>query len=311
VEEEEEQVQDVEEKGIYEFLNEIFDLIDEGYHETPRWDKKLEKLYLYNKIGQSKSFDLSSFSREEQMRIHEKAKEYARKRREELKEEEKLRKLKQQKELKEESKRGNKAKSKKSDYQQAGTGRRITLEELDRSHAKIVKHITERVGWFADVLNEVGFYATLIAMQYAKVPINEIYDRIVDFSDPYEFVDFVRTNLNALFEAKEEARAIVELRKKVDALELKAIALEEIINELKNQRDQATLALYAAVSTMDEDQLRQFIMNLMVAQFGLGVKMPNIYNMNVGGVSGGTGGVVSEGNSEEEGDTTGAGTTAS
>lgn len=254
MEEEGEQVQGVEEKGIYEFLNEIFELIDKGYHETPRWDKKLEKLYLYNEIGQGKSFDLSSFSIEEQMEIHERAKEYAKKRRDEIKEE-KLKKFKQRREVEESE---DKAKNKKSKYQQTGTGRRITLEELDRSHAKIVKHITERVGWFADVLNEIGFYATLIAMQYAKVPINQLYDRIVNFSDPYEFVAFVRENLNALFEAKEEANVIVELRKKIDALDLKAAILEEVIDQLKQQRDQAIMALYAAVSIMDEEQRAEF-----------------------------------------------------
>ena len=300
IEEDEEEIENgSREPTTYEVLDKIFSAVEEGYYSSVKFYKGT--LYLYNDSSDSRKFDLSMFDKKQQLAIKNRVLAYAKKVRK------KARRSRSTSVEPEKEKRHGK----KESTVQAGVGRRVTLEELDRSHAKIVKHITERVGWFADVLNEVGFYATLIAMQYAKVPINEIYDRIVDFSDPYEFVDFVRTNLNALFEAKEEARAIVELRKKIDALELKAIALEEIINELRNQRDQATLALYAAVSTMDEDQLRQFIMNLMVAQFGLGVKMPNIYNMNVGGVSGGTGGVVSEGNSEEEGDTTGAGTTAS
>ncbi|MCD6101417.1 MAG: hypothetical protein J7K33_12660 [Candidatus Marinimicrobia bacterium] len=118
--------------------------------------------------------------------------------------------------------------------------------------------MTERIGWFAEVLNEVGFYATLIAMQYAKIPINEIYNRIVDFSDPYEFVAFVRDTLNALLEAKEEANIIAELRKKVDALDLKAAVLEEIIDQLKQQRDQAIMALYTALSIINEEQQLEF-----------------------------------------------------
>ncbi|RLF83586.1 hypothetical protein DRN44_00540 [Thermococci archaeon] len=118
--------------------------------------------------------------------------------------------------------------------------------------------MTERMSWFTDVLNEVGFYATLIVMQYAKVPVNEIYDRILDFSDPHEFVAFVRDTLNALLEAKEEANIIAKLRKKVDALELKVAVLEEIIYQLKQQRDKAIMALYTALSMMDEEQLRDF-----------------------------------------------------
>ncbi|MCD6101418.1 MAG: hypothetical protein J7K33_12665 [Candidatus Marinimicrobia bacterium] len=53
---------------------------------------------IYNEIGQSKSFDSSSFSKEEQGETHERAKEYAGKRRDEIKEE-KLKKSKKRKKL--------------------------------------------------------------------------------------------------------------------------------------------------------------------------------------------------------------------
>jgi len=51
---------------------------------------------IYNEIGQSKSFDLSSFSKKEQKRTHKRAKEYAGKRRDEIKEK-KLKKSKKRK----------------------------------------------------------------------------------------------------------------------------------------------------------------------------------------------------------------------
>jgi len=284
-----------EEKGIYEVLDDVFALIEQGFHRTPKF--AAGKLYLYNELGENKVIDLSSFSKEEQKKIHEKARKYAKQVRDELRRLEKQERVEQEKEKEEKKKE---KRTRESSYQQAGTGRKITLEALDRSHAKLVQNITERVSWFADVLNEIGFYATLIAMQQAKVPPAELYDRILDFKDPQEFADFVREHLVALLEAKEEAQKIIEYRKKLDVMDAKLAMLEEIIEQLKQQRDQATIALYAAVSTMDEEQLRNFVLNLMVAQYGLGVKAPNLYN--IGGVEvGGAGRADGEGISEEEG----------
>jgi len=290
-------LEEEEERGVYEILDEIFTLIEQGYYMYPRLIAN--KLYLYNELNESKVVDLSDFSKEEQKEIHEKAKKYAKQIRDELRRLEKQEKAEQEKEEKKKEKR-----ARDGSYQQAGTGRKITLEALDRSHAKIVQNITERVSWFADVLNEIGFYATLIAMQQAKVPPEELYDRIVDFRDPQEFVDFVKDHLVALLEAKEEAQKIIEYRKKLDVMDAKLALLEEVIEQLRQQRDQATIALYAAVSTMDEEQLRNFIMNLMVSQYGLSVKLPNVpvnnINMNIGGVEVGAGRADGEGVSEEE-----------
>ena len=269
-----------EEKGVYEVLDEVFALIEQGYHKTPKF--AAGKLYLYDELGENEVIDLSSFSKKEQKRIHEKAREYAKQVRDELRRLEKLEKLEQEKEEKEEKKE----KKRGGSYQQAGTGRKVTLEALDRSHAKIVQNVTERVTWFADVLNEIGFYATLLAMQVAKVPPEELYTKVAEFKDPQSFIAFVREYLNALFEAKEEAQEIVKYRNKLDVMDMKLALLEEVIEQLKQQRDQATIALYAAVSTMDEEQLRNFVLNMMVAQYGLGVKVPNLYNnMNIDNAS--------------------------
>lgn len=288
-----------EEKSVYEVLDDVFALIEQGFHRTPKL--AANKLYLYNELGENKVIDLSSFSKEEQKAIHEKARKYAKQVRDELRRLEKQERAEQSEEKEEKKKE---KRTRESSYQQAGTGRKITLEALDRSHAKLVQNITERVSWFADVLNEIGFYATLIAMQQAKVPPDELYDRIIDFRDPQEFADFVREHLVALLEAKEEAQKIIEYRKKLDAMDMKLALLEEIIEQLKQQRDQATIALYAAVSTMDEEQLRNFVLNLMVAQYGLGVKAPNLCNnvniANVGGVEVGAGRADGEGAGKEE-----------
>jgi hypothetical protein len=284
------------EKTTWEILDEVFDAIEQGYSKKVKL--AAGRLYLYNELGESKVFDLRHLDTKTQRTVKQKAQEYAKKVRE------MARAIEAEESRGEEDRKPGEEK-KRSGGERAGIGRRYTLEALDRSHAKIVRNITERVEWFADVLHEVGFYATLIAMQEAKVPPEELYDKILEFSNPGEFARFVKDHLVALLEAKDDAQKIIELKRRLEAMDLKLAILEEAIEEIKRQRDQATIALYAAVSTMDEEQLRQFVLNLMVAQYGLSVKLPNVpnsVNMNVvGGVEVGAGATNGEGVGEKEG----------
>jgi len=177
----------------------------------------------------------------------------------------------------------------------AGTGRKHTLEALDRSHAEIVRRVTERVSWFADVLDEIGFYATIIAMQYAKVKPDELYDRVVEFKDPEEFSKFVKDQLNALFQAKEDARALIELRNKLNAMDIKLCLIQEAYDHVVRQKDELARMVQDMISLMCEDCLREYYRREFMTRFGQAIMMR-------GGEKGGAGRADSESNSEEERD---------
>jgi hypothetical protein len=238
--------------------------------------------------GESESIKIAYFTDEEKKELKRQLQEYARRVREELREQEKL-----ERSTEEESKKRGRS----SGSTTAGTGRRFTLEALDRSHAKIVRNLTEATGWFADVLNEVGFYAVIIAMQHAKVPPEELYERVVQFKDPAEFSRFVKDHLAALFEASEDAHALIELRKQLDVLDAKLVLLKEAFNNIKNQRDETLMMLQTATASMCDECLKRFMLAWMSVKYGLSVRM--------GGVE--FGGTVGEGSGEEEGDTRGRG----
>ena len=177
----------------------------------------------------------------------------------------------------------------------AGTGRKHTLEALDKSHAEIVRRVTERVSWFADVLDEIGFYATIIAMQYAKVKPDELYDRVVEFKDPREFSEFVKDQLNALFQAKEDARALMELRNKLNAMDIKLCLIQEAYDHVVRQKDELARMVQDMISLMCEDCLREYYRREFMTRFGQAIIMK-------GGEKGGAGRADSESNSEEERD---------
>lgn len=257
------------------YLEDVFAIIDRGYWKTPKLQKGW--LYLYNDSGESERINLQIFNEEDQKEIHRQAKEYARRVRQQMKE--KVKRQEQQEERR----------------QVVGTGRRYTLEMLDKSHAKIVRNLTETTGWFADVLHEIGFYATIIAMQHAKVPPEQLYEQVVKFKDPSEFSSYVKDHLTALLEATEDAKVLTELRSQLDLMDAKLLLLKEAYHRLKNQRDELTMMLHTATASMCDSCMKRFILSWMSVKYGLSVR---------GGVNGGT---VSEDSSKEERDTGGGG----
>ena len=137
-------------------------------------------------------------------------------------------------------------------------GKRYTLEALDRSHAKIVRNLTETISWFSDVLHDVGFYATIVAMQHAKINEDELYDKIKQFKNPDEFINFVREHLTALLELSKEAEKLLELKNELNKMDTKLLILKEAYNNLKSKNDELLFLLNVATMCMCYTCLKRF-----------------------------------------------------
>jgi len=236
-----------------EVIEEIQRAVDEGYYMTPHFVRQI--LYLKDPEGKLHKIDLRHLDKEKANKIREYARDYAA------------------------AYRINNGLAKHphrtalKQRQSSLTGKKKTLEALDESHAKIVTNLTEATGWFADVLAEVGFYATIVAMQHAKVPPEELYETIVRFKDPEEFAEFVKNHLTALLEAKEDAHALVSLRKALDRMEAKVIILEEALERLKAQRDEAILMVHTATAAMCDECLKRFMTAWIATKYGLSARV--------------------------------------
>lgn len=84
---------------------------------------------------------------------------------------------------------------------------------------------------------DVGFYSTMIALQYAKVDPNEIEQRVAQFKDAKEFANFVKRYLSALYQASADAAKILELedknrelKERMKKLEAENVYLEYLLN---------------------------------------------------------------------------------
>ena len=133
------------------------------------------------------------------------------------------------------------------------------LRVLDEGYASSLKHLTTKLDWFSEVMMEIGFSSTMMALQAAQLNINEAFERIPGFrDDPQVFIEFVDRYLSALWKAKDEAVAIVALEEDLEKARLKLYMALQAIENVKNQRNEYYIKARMAMSCMDEAGLRKF-----------------------------------------------------
>ncbi len=135
---------------------------------------------------------------------------------------------------KEETKKPKREEKERAEH--VGVGKRITLEALDRTQAKVASRLLENVSWFSEAVHNIGFYSTIIALQYAKVDPNEIEQRITQFKDAEEFASFVKKQLSELYsKGGEKARKLLELEEKRRRLEAENAYVFYLTNKIARQ----------------------------------------------------------------------------
>jgi len=150
-------------------------------------------------------------------------------------------------------------KNEKSEKEKKTTVITAPVRILDRSYAEILTHLTSKLDWFGEVMMQVGFTSTMIALQSANVNISESFERIEEFRDnPKAFVEYIDRYLSALWKAKEHAQDIVELEQERDKLALKLYLALTALENLKKQRDDYFMKARVAISSMCPECLRRY-----------------------------------------------------
>jgi len=162
-------------------------------------------------------------------------------------------------EKKEKGKGKSGEKSEKSEKEKKTTVITAPVRILDKSYAEILTHLTSKLDWFGEVMMQVGFTSTMIALQSANVSVSESFERIEEFRDnPQAFIRYIDRYLSALWKAKEEAQNIVELEEERDKLSLKLYIALTALENLKKQRDDYYLKARVAISSMCPECLRRY-----------------------------------------------------
>ena len=132
------------------------------------------------------------------------------------------------------------------------------IRALDESYARMIGTMTGRVDWFMEALTRVGWSSMLIAFQSASIDPNEAFDRLEQFENPDEFVQFVNMYLQALWQAKTDAQALVKMEEQVRNQDLLLFAAGERIKQLDAAFAKAVLTARTALTSMNSDDLRKF-----------------------------------------------------
>lgn len=138
--------------------------------------------------------------------------------------------------------------------------RKATFEALDRSYAVMIRAYAERQEWLSKVIEDLGMTALMMALQLAKIPPSEWYDKISEFKNPKAFIDFVNEYIVALFEAKEDASKILELRDENNMLAARVYYLEAQVETLTRKLRELYNYLNAATSLLTKEQLQRLIL---------------------------------------------------
>ena len=150
-----------------------------------------------------------------------------------------------------------------------GTGTSEVMRALGEEYAAIIKTVTEKTRWFTEALVEIGWFATMMAFQFARVEPKDIPLKIAEFSDSKEFVKFVVRNLNTLIEADfNAAQAIAERDRMITRLNNAAKFLAYLAADWRNKALRLAKERQVAHILIDKYGLINEYLNL-VAQFTL------------------------------------------
>jgi hypothetical protein len=131
---------------------------------------------------------------------------------------------------------------------------------LDQEYAHLISQLTEKTGWFNQVLTDLGFYSTLLAFQAARVPPAKIPEQVEKFRNPEEFTRFVKDQLSALMRAVQESERILDLEDQVRDLEAENELLAATLEQAIEQASSLATLLKVAMALMPPQSLRQFLL---------------------------------------------------
>ena len=139
------------------------------------------------------------------------------------------------------------------------------LKTVDKNLATMFTKFAQQVDWYTTAMNEIGLFATIVAMSTMKLTPDELEERLMSYRNPYEFVHDVVERLMAIFRATEDAKAVYNLQKKVNEYRYYLDKALDQIEELKvkvRQYEEEILKLIAALYSYD----KQFALGYIYAK---------------------------------------------
>jgi len=147
---------------------------------------------------------------------------------------------------------------------------------LDISYAKALQRFLVPQSWFSEVASKIALVTTLFVFQLNKVPIEEIPDRILEYTkSPDKFVADVLDTLTSFVKYMEEVRDYKRVLERERELIAKERVILEALKQVRRRVNVLESLLHTTLSSVDERNKARILENwyrsgLLYSMLGIG-----------------------------------------
>ncbi|AGB05280.1 hypothetical protein AciM339_1427 [Aciduliprofundum sp. MAR08-339] len=135
-----------------------------------------------------------------------------------------------------------------------------TMSSYDKSFARHINILAEKEEWLVTIISELGIRTLFIILQMADIPPHEWYTKLGEYaSDPQAFVNFAEKYIVALFEAKQDAKKMLEMRSEMAMLIAQNEALKFALKNREETIRDLIERLNALTSMLSKNQIQRYI----------------------------------------------------
>ncbi len=150
------------------------------------------------------------------------------------------------------------------------------MKQYDRSFAAQMLLLAKNQQWFTEIIEQLGITTLFMILQVAHIPAEQWYNKIKEYKDdPEAFLRWADSVIVALYEAKEDAEKILEIRNKYYNCIAERESLRAELIRYKALLQEALTNLNAATSMLNKKQMQKY--TLWIAMRRMSEIQPVVY----------------------------------
>nr|WP_294805623.1 hypothetical protein [uncultured Nitrososphaera sp.] len=141
----------------------------------------------------------------------------------------------------------------------------------DNPDAPLFSSLIKNVKSIQVPMLDFGRAAFLMCCMHMKIPREEVMDALMSFDDEdgkKGWKNRMLTFLKDVFESYEDIEIVDELQGKLNLETMKRMTVEDVVNQLTEERNRAVQSYHLAAAVMDESSLRRFMLARMAVDRG-------------------------------------------
>ncbi len=150
------------------------------------------------------------------------------------------------------------------------------IKQVDRTFALQLMQSAKKQAWFSEVIEQLGMTTLFMILQIAHIPPEQWYNKIKEYKDdPEAFLRWADNVIVALYEAKEDAESLLEIRNKYYNCIVERESLRAELIRYKALLQEALTNLNAATSMLNKKQMQKY--TLWIATRRMSEIQPVVY----------------------------------